>query len=210
MKKTLLLLLLSVSLAMAVIATIYYDQTTDYVYKALGKEQSLSKTLYKDMTPSDITKEFWQLSKKGEFQQVENLITRTPPSYRIKCDGENKDSIDNKANNLPRVEVKDERLIGKEDDSKTLEEKQLSLLKQHSETINLSQFKDLTVKNEYIYEDEAIVEAEYEITKDYRIHEIFFLKRENELWKIFIASSLELSIYNANYAKERPPCINKN
>jgi hypothetical protein len=159
----------------------------------------------KELTPFETAASFWSLSKKGDFQAVEALITTVPSSYWVDCEETpaSKAFKERQAKKLEGLPV----LSGPSDavDPGSDPMARIKLLKESSKLTNADQFEDLELVEQRIYGDEALVKTKYRITDNYFVSDNFLMTRLDGIWKIFEESNSE----SDHYASKRPKCPDK-
>jgi hypothetical protein len=144
-------------------------------------------------SPSNVVIQYFNYSTAGDESKLTMLITRAPSSYWIQC--------------KPNANSSQKTI---ENDSDKQTEKKwadgyFEFTKTTSKYIKINNVKLLSIKEERILGDEAVVSAQagnqFE-KKDM----IFYLTRENEKWKIFLINSDNSDPVKFKFAEERPAC----
>jgi hypothetical protein len=166
-----------------------------------------------DFPPFETARAYWKLSKDGDLQAVNAMITKAPNSYWIECE-ETPSSKAFKERNakrnarLPRIEPPEYKNYNYRDD---FEAKSLELLKKHSKDLWTSQFQDLEFVDQKVYGDEAMVFTKFRISDNYYGNPVFYMTRSDGIWKIFLEGNRDYGHDETDYyyAAPRPKCPDK-
>lgn len=170
--------------------------------------------LPKDASPFETAKAYWNLSKKGDFQAIDALITKIPPSYWVECEETPSSKAFKRRRaeriaRLPRIEASpDGKDYNFRDD---LEAKSIGFLKQRAIDYKTSQFQDLEFVDQKVYGDEAMVFTKFRITDNYYGNPVFYMTRSKGIWRIFLESNRDYGYDTTDYyyASPRPKCPDK-
>ena len=159
----------------------------------------------RDAPPFETVKAFWSLSKRGDLQAIDNLITKIPPSYWLRCEETPSSKAFEKQRaeriaRLPRIDTAPDGMgYDFRDD---LEAKSIGLLKKSAEDLKTSQFQDPEFVEQRVYGDR--------IGNNYFSYPIYFMTRTDGTWRIFLESYRDFGFDDGKYfASPRPKCREK-
>jgi hypothetical protein len=146
-----------------------------------------------NLTPSGSVTRFFSNSLSGNESEINKLLTRTPPSFWVRCTPAatyNQNTI----NNDPDKETE-----------KKWADDYFDLAKSTSKYIKTNNVKLLSINEERIFKDEAMVSVQ--TGNQFEIKNMtFYLTRESENWKIFLVNSDNSEPVKFKFAEERPAC----
>jgi hypothetical protein len=146
-----------------------------------------------EASPSSLVMQYFNHSLVNDENALNKLITRTPASYWVQC---NNGTVSNQ-------KVIEDNL--KRETEKKWADGYFELIKSTSKYIKVNNFKLLSIKEERILRNEAVVSADTGNQNENKIM-TFFLTREDEKWKIFLVNSDNSEPVKFKFAEERPVC----
>jgi len=158
-----------------------------------SKNVSYSVSSESNSSPSGIVNQYFNNSLAGNEGGLENLLTRTPPSYWVQCKS-------GTSSNQKAVEESSDK-----ETEKKWADGYFELAKSTSKYIKTNSVKLLSINGERIFNDEAVVSAQTGNQFENK-NMTFYLSRENEKWKIFLVNSDNSDPVKFKFAEERPVC----
>lgn len=167
----------------------------------------------RDASPFETVKAFWSLSKRGDLQATDALITEIPPSYWVECEETPSSKAFEKQRaeriaRLPRIDTAPDGMgYDFRDD---FEAKSIGLLKERATDLKTNQFQDPEFVDQKVYGDEALVITKSRIADNYFSYPIYFMTRTDGTWRIFLESYRDFGFDDGKYfASPRPKCREK-
>jgi hypothetical protein len=158
-----------------------------------SKNEGSTISYEQNTSPSNVVIQYFNYSTAGDESKLTMLITRTPLSYWVQC--------------KPNANSSQKTI---EDDSDKQTEKKwaddyFEFIKTTSKYIKINNVKLLSIYEERILGDEAVVSAQTGNQFNNQ-NMTFYLTRENEKWKIFLVNSDNSDPIKFKFAEERPVC----
>jgi hypothetical protein len=141
-------------------------------------------------SPSETVLYFWQASFQNRGEDVKNVITQTPEKYWIRCNEQNTSINEEKVKIRKAGELSSETLSS-ESNREFLKKSHYENLISFSRLIriNKADLSSISITEESMIDDAAIVTVDYKVTDGYIDQEKFLLTKDNNQWKIFLIAS---------------------
>ncbi|MCD9188609.1 MAG: hypothetical protein LUM44_19480 [Pyrinomonadaceae bacterium] len=205
-KKIVLILILGfISLSIMTVVS-----ANSYRYLFNGKQE---------LFPNDVVRQYIDNSLEGKENEVAQLVTNFPPSYFEPCVKKESDVNEESINKI-RFKPKNLKIENNKIDlTDSLSDNFLKYINSNDEsTLPFLEARYIFAQKSIItnfnfiktnvYDNEAIVSVEYNISNKTTSYSDFYLKKDENGWKIFLVLSKNSTEYlkNETYAQEEKGC----
>jgi hypothetical protein len=182
---------------------------------------------YNKLSPTEIMKLYWKSSVEGNEETLKQITTITPPAFNHVCqeNGQGQGLYDSGSGNLkkenavylleepskkdysPIITTKQSSFENDKFVKETADDSPVSLAYHTARYLYVSKspLSRVRIKNETIYNDESVVEVEYNLTENVIYKYSFFLINQDG-WKIFNIIQSDSVDALTRYAMPRPKC----